>query len=333
MFEQSKIPKLDLKDKKICYQLDINARQSLQQMSKQVGLSKQVISYRIKSLIDRGIVKGFYTILDVHKLGFMAFKVYVKVQNFSPEVEKAFTDYLAKHKSVAWLVMSNGYWDYNIVYLARNVFEFDGYYQEFLNKFRDYLEDREISLVVEAYQFRRSYILGDKDDDTKYDVMNGLAEPKWDGDKTDWEILKILAPNGREEIQKISQKVKLSPKAVSLRIKNMVKKGIIQSFRAQFDVSLLGFQYYKVFLKVKNFNKQKEESMWTWLRYNPNIIYTTKALGKHDFEFEMQARGREEFHQVLGEFREKFKDCIRTVESLHYFKEFKFLYLPEATTE
>ena len=331
MYEQPKIPKLDLKDKKICYQLDINARQSLQQISKQVGLSKQVISYRIKSLMDRGIIKGFYTILDVHKLGFMAFKVYVKVQNFSPEIEEEFTNYLKKHKAVAWLVMSNGYWDYNIAYLAKNVVEFDSYYQEFLQKFRDYLEDREISLVTEAYQFRRSYILEDKEDNTKYDVINSLAPPKWEGDKTDWEILKILAPNGRAEIQQISATIHLSPKAVSLRIKNMVKQGVIQSFRAQFDVSLLGFQYFKVFLKVKNFSKQKEESMWTWLRYHPNIIYTTRALGKFDFEFEMQARGREEFHKVLGEFRNKFKDCIRTVESLHYFKEFKFLYLPEAT--
>ena len=216
-FEQQKIPKLDLKDKKICYQLDINARQSLQQISKQVGLSKQVISYRIKNLIEKGIIKGFYTIMDVHKLGFITFKVYIKVQNFSPEIEKEFIEYLTKNKTVAWVVMSNGYWDYNIAYLSRNIAEFDNHYQEFLQKFRDFIEDREVSPIVEAYQFRRAYILGDKQDDTKYDTINGLTEPKWEGDNTDWEILKILAPNSREEIQKISQKVKLSPKAVSLR--------------------------------------------------------------------------------------------------------------------
>jgi DNA-binding Lrp family transcriptional regulator len=333
MVEMQKIPKLDLKDKRICYELDINARQSLQQISKKVGLSKQVISYRIKSLMEKGVIKGFYTILDVHKLGFIAFKVYLKVQVFSPKIEKDFISYLTKNKMVAWVVMSDGYWDYNIVYLCRNINEFNKAYEEFIDKFRDVIEEEEISIVTEAYQFRRSYILGEKDDDTKFDVMNSPEPPKWEGDKTDWEILKIIAPNARAELQEIGEKVNLSPKAVSLRIKNLVSKGVIQSFRAQFDISSLGFKYYKVFLRVKNFNKEAQKRMWTWLRYHPNIIYTTKAIGKADFEFEMQARGREEFHKVLDQFREEFGEYVRTVESLHYFKEFKFLYMPEATPE
>ena len=326
-----KVPKLDLKDKKICYQLDINARQSLQQLAKKIGLSKQVISYRIKNLIEKGVIKGFYTILDANKLGFITFKVYVKMKDFTLEKEKEFIDYLTKHKAVAWVVMSNGYWDYNMVYFGRNLVEFNNYFQEFLQKFRDYVDDKEVSQVVEAYQFRRAYILGEKEDDTKFDSMNSPTPPKWQGDDIDWEILKILAPNAKAELLEIGEKVNLSPKAVSIRIKRMIDKGIIQSFRAQFDISLLGFDYFKVFLNVKNFDKQKENTLFTWLKYQPNIVYVTKAIGKSDYEFEMQAKGREEFHQVLNEFREKFKGIISTVESLHYQKEYKFLYLPEAT--
>jgi len=49
--------KIDLKDRKILYQLDLNSRQSLTQIGKNVGLKKDVVSYRIKRLQDEGVIK------------------------------------------------------------------------------------------------------------------------------------------------------------------------------------------------------------------------------------------------------------------------------------
>ena len=39
---------LDLKDKKILFELDFDARQSYSEIAKKVRLSKQVVEYRIK---------------------------------------------------------------------------------------------------------------------------------------------------------------------------------------------------------------------------------------------------------------------------------------------
>jgi len=39
---------LDLKDRKILYQLDLNCRQSNSQIGKMVGLSRKGVEYRIK---------------------------------------------------------------------------------------------------------------------------------------------------------------------------------------------------------------------------------------------------------------------------------------------
>jgi len=41
---------LDLKDKKILYELDINSRQPNSEIAKKVGLSKQIVGLRIKKL-------------------------------------------------------------------------------------------------------------------------------------------------------------------------------------------------------------------------------------------------------------------------------------------
>ena len=45
--------KIDLKDRKILYQLDIDSRQSYSQIAKKVGVSKNVLVYRINKLIEK----------------------------------------------------------------------------------------------------------------------------------------------------------------------------------------------------------------------------------------------------------------------------------------
>ena len=42
--------KLDLKDRKILYELDINSRQPFAAIAKKVGLSKQTVINRVKKL-------------------------------------------------------------------------------------------------------------------------------------------------------------------------------------------------------------------------------------------------------------------------------------------
>ena len=60
--------KIDLKDRKILYQLDLDSRQSLTQIGKNVGLNKDIVSYRIKKLQDEGVIKSFWTLIDAYKL-------------------------------------------------------------------------------------------------------------------------------------------------------------------------------------------------------------------------------------------------------------------------
>ena len=50
---------LDLKDRKILYELDKNCRQSNSQIANKVSLSKQVINYRIRRLEDNNIITNY----------------------------------------------------------------------------------------------------------------------------------------------------------------------------------------------------------------------------------------------------------------------------------
>ena len=76
MVEKTKI-KLDIKDKKILTILDENARLSNAQIARKVALSKPAIEYRLNRFKKNDIIFQFYTVLDITKLGYSAYKVYL----------------------------------------------------------------------------------------------------------------------------------------------------------------------------------------------------------------------------------------------------------------
>jgi predicted transcriptional regulator len=93
---QESMEKLDVKDRKILYELDIDSRQSFSQLGKKVGLHKDVVAYRVKKLQEKGIIKNFYTEINNNKIGFSAVRLYLTYQNITPEIKKEIIDYLVK---------------------------------------------------------------------------------------------------------------------------------------------------------------------------------------------------------------------------------------------
>lgn len=62
--------KLDLYDKKILYELDINSRITLSALSKKIKLPKATTNYRLSRLIKKEYIKSFHPLIDASRLGF-----------------------------------------------------------------------------------------------------------------------------------------------------------------------------------------------------------------------------------------------------------------------
>jgi len=71
---------IDLKDRKILYELDLNCRQSNAQIGKKVGLKRDIVAYRIKKLEESGVIKNFWTAINTFRLGYNVFRIYISLQ-------------------------------------------------------------------------------------------------------------------------------------------------------------------------------------------------------------------------------------------------------------
>ena len=96
---------IDLKDRKILYQLDRNCRQSNTQIGKKVGLSKQVVDYRIKRMEEEGIITGYWTDIDSYRFGYQVFRYLIIFQNATFAIKDEIMQQIASYKKT-WAVYS-----------------------------------------------------------------------------------------------------------------------------------------------------------------------------------------------------------------------------------
>ncbi len=315
--------KLDLKDRKILSALDVNSHQTNSRIAKTVGLSKDVVNYRIKRLENSGLIRGYYTLLDFSKLGYFSIRVYLRLVDVSLEQEKKIISFLFKNKKVFFVAEIEGEFNIDFGIGIKDIYEFESFWTDFKTKFNKYIRKEDIAIFTKAYHFHRAYILEDKIDKIPPEIFGGSKEEKHD--EKDLAILKLIAQNARMPIIEISEKLDIPPKTVNFRIKQLEKKKIIQGYRFIFDHDAFGYEYYKVDLNLKDISRVN--LLIDYAQKNPNILYVDKTIGGSDFEFDIEVKNKVEFMNLIKDLRKKFPE-IREWKYFTISKYQKLLYFP-----
>lgn len=324
------MPKIDLKDRKILYELDNNSRQTASKIAKKVGLHKNVVLYRIKQLQKNGIIKNFYTLIDASKLGYTIYRLYLTFQNITPEREKEIIKYFEQKKNTWWVGTIEGRYDLAVLTWIKDAPQFLEFYEEILRKYDQYFELKIFSIYVQAQHYRYSFLLNDKydkQDRTKFKTTGG-SKKTVEIDPIDKDILKIIASNARMPTIKIAKKLKTTTDVVSYRIKKLQKSGVIQAFKTTIDFEKLGYQDFKADIWLKDHSKK--QTIIKYLEQNPNFLMLGKTIGHGDIELNMCAKSLPHFHKMINDVIIKYSDYIK---SYKYFNVvdcwIKYSFMPE----
>ncbi len=316
---------IDIKDKRILTELSLNARAPVSTVAKAVGLSKQVVKYRLETLEHKGIIEGYYAILNIAKLGFAYHRIYLTFRNVNPETESAIIDFCKEHKKIGWIAQLDGDLDAGIVVFARDTVEFSGVYDELLSKFGEHFDEKQLSVSTQIHHLKHRYLLNSKD--TTDLVMGGnVVEP--DIDDTDYKILGVLTKSARKSLLELGQELKLNPKVVGYRIKKMQSNGVILGFNLKLNHRLLGYSHHKINLRLTTVSKEDLMAIMQYLREMPNTIYITRAFGPYELEFEVMVKSSEELHTIMRELRFRFSNTIKNYTSFMVYYEPYINYLP-----
>jgi len=317
--------RLDLKDRKILYELDSNCRQTCSQIGKKVGLSSEVVNYRIKKLEDEKIITQYQVAFDLSKLGIIQFKILLSFQHMNSETMDKILKKLNANKNVKWIVSCNGNWDLMIALEAESISEIDALKNEVLSAFENYIDKKAISICASGFVYNRDYLIDKKSYNRTRVLVSEAKKEKLD--KIDIEILKNLAEDARKPIVDIATQLKTSARVVNYRIRQLIKEKIITGFRIAINYEKLGIKFYKTFFYLDNPKKERIERIAEYFASNKNIVHNLHVVGNWDFEPEFEVFSDLEFNSLLKDIRDKFSDIIKNIDIVTIEKEHKFVYL------
>ena len=318
--------KLDLKDKKILFELDFNARMSYSQLARKVGLSKQGTEYKVKNLIKKGVIKGFYPVINVPKLGYIYCRVFLTLQNLTKKRQNEIIKYLINHKKVFWLFSMQGMFDLLIVIWAKSVTEFKEFVEELENKFWENIKTKFETVTTDVIHYQHRYLLGIKK--TREIHIKETSE-RIKIDDLDKKILDVLCIDARIPLVDISKQINESPKLVAYRIKKLEEKRLIEGYRSLINHNKIGFTYYKIFINLNNISKQQSIKLKSYIRNNPFVIYFVEGVGlPGDLDIEMMVKSNQQLFDFINDLKFKFPTLIGEYNTVIFMDTLKVNYLP-----
>jgi Lrp/AsnC family transcriptional regulator, leucine-responsive regulatory protein len=324
MPKKSKV--IDEKDRKILEELDNNSRQTDSQIAKKVGLSKQVVNYRISQLIKNGIIMNFYTIVNTGLFGLDSFYVFLNLEYINKDQEKGLLEKLNSLDFVGWLVSGTGRWDVVLLINAPSISIFEKYLDKIKSICGKHLHTYIFTALVDAEHIGykmigdRPYLMGIK----RNEKIKTIPLTK-----SDELILRTISQNARMPITEISEKTKIPLHIVNYRLKTLIKNKVITGFKPQLSISKLGYQWHLLLIQLKIVDEKRKKEFMMFCKHHPRIYYITNSIGTYNVMLDIHVNNVEEYRETLLDIKDKFSDIIRDYESIIVFEEYKISYLPE----
>ena len=313
---------INKKDRSILATLSKDCRTSLTQIAKVVEVSREVVNYRIKKLVKNGIIKSFCTEVDLQALGYTKHVVYLELKNVDKEKEENVFRFLKNHKFVSWIVTSTGKWSIIFDIHSKNTEHLSKLIKELKQKLGVYLGGYDI-VTLEKYQYFHSKFFGEKETIQKKKTKDMTL------DKTDLSLLRILRNNARIDYVKLSKKIRLTPEAISKRIKRLKDNKIIKQFYIFPDLTKLGFEHYNLQINLENVDNEKEIRIVKYLQDHKSVSFIYKPISHWDIEFGVFVKNPGELRDFMLQLRTLHPENIRIKDVTLFYDEILPNVLPE----
>jgi DNA-binding Lrp family transcriptional regulator len=139
---------VDETDRKILFYLFENARMKSVEIADKIKISPDAVQYRIKRLVERGVISAFTTWFDRRKLGYEYYKVLLWFQYITPEEEQKIMNYCEQHPNIVFINRVLGNWDLELDFDAKNSKEIHDMIKDLKGKFSEVIREHATLTVL-----------------------------------------------------------------------------------------------------------------------------------------------------------------------------------------
>ncbi len=313
---------LDAIDRKLIYLLSEDSRMPISALAKQLRISRDVVAYRIKKLIDRKVILRFSPYVDLSFFHLETYHVYFITTGNKKSERDRFIERLSKHSNTKSVMEYTTKWEIEWIVVATSLIEFDALLTSIATEFSHVILEKHSVELIKGFKSSTLPLR------QKYEPWSSPRTGKYVPNKTDVQLLSLLCEDCRISSYELSEKLKLSPSSVRFRIKSLRRAGVLRRFSVLVDLNALGYHLYTIGAVVKSLSEHDEHKLEEIVRQNRFVIRAVKVLGHWDLMFVIVADTINNFHKTVKLITDNFADILITYESLIAFKEHTFKFLP-----
>lgn len=316
--------KIDRLDRRILFELDHDARQSVSQLARKLRQGRDRVEYRIQRLTERGIITRFVTMVNYAQLGFQVSKTYLRLSG-SKEQQRKCVSFLKNHPKVYWIAETHGAWDLFFSVFTKDLKEFHDVQDQILSQFSPILIQFDVYPLVDVFFFKKNYLF--KTDDTYVHI--GGHQTHQELDPLDLGILSLLCENARTPNTVIAEKFSTSPAVIAYRIERLEQERVIAGYRIDIDLVKLNMVFIKTQVFIQNYTELFSKKLFQFALSHPNITYYIQQIGSCKLELELEVNDFYQQYAIIDELKAQFGKDIKNTESSLIHREY-FHWLPKA---
>ncbi len=302
--------KIDKRDRKLLYYLNLDGRMSHTRLSQKIGLSKNAVKYRIERLKEAGVIDNFSCIINLGSLGITTFTLLLK---FNEDIYESseIIDYFKKHENADWVITLSGQWDIFAEFVAKDIQDYANIIQGLIDHFGDKLNTYTSFLSNDT--LRVEHLVEDfyKDLDLEKLPISKRVSDYYNIDKVDKKIMSVLSNDASLSYLEIARRLNLTIDIVRYRMKALVEKGIIIKFFPEISRSSLGYIEYLYIIKLKNVSQKLINSLRTRIQNHHNITYAFVDIQSLNIVFVCQFKSSDQIDHLSRGIRKDFDSIIK----------------------
>ncbi len=311
--EKDKTTELDLYDRKILYELDLDASIPASEIGRKLRLPKRTINYRIDRLVESGYVNKFYAIINATLLGYQYYRVFMKFNKPGLQIEKEIAEFIGNKSNCARLGVTAGEFNLFFYAFAKSDAEMRKFLEEFNRKFGAWLIERDISKVIRSSKFSQKFLLESKD----YEKLSMSHETagSYKADDVDKKILGLLSASARLKLVALAEKINVDWKVVRYRIKRMEKAGVIAAYTAGLNVPKLNREIVQIDFSLKDISAIP--AITGFFNGTNACQFVHELLGKYDLSVELYITNDSMLDKILSDFKKAFSEQYIRYDVFH----------------
>ncbi len=146
------VMQIDEIDKKVIGAISQDSRKNIVDIAQEIEETVDIVKYRLKKLKENKVINGFTIQIDLEKLGYEYYSVFLNMHNLNESIINKVVSYAENHPNILFVVEVIGNYDLQLELEVKNYLEFETILKDFRKKFSENIQNFEILRVIREYK-------------------------------------------------------------------------------------------------------------------------------------------------------------------------------------